>query len=194
MQPYLESSTYIDWQHPAVLAKAKDLADLSCSDVQVAQRCYEFVRDGIRHSWDYRANPVTCKASEVLLHNTGYCFAKSHLLAALLRANSIPAGLCYQRLSLGNGGRPYCLHGLNAVFLRDFGWYRIDARGNKEGVTAHFNPPVERLAFAITEPLERDLPEIWPMPLPQVIQVLTTMATIEEVYRHLPDIELIALQ
>lgn len=26
-------------------------------------------------------NPVTCRASEVLVHGTGYCYAKSHLLA-----------------------------------------------------------------------------------------------------------------
>jgi len=37
-------------------------------------------------------NPVTCKASDVLIYGTGYCYAKSHLLAALLRANAIPAG------------------------------------------------------------------------------------------------------
>lgn len=63
----------------------------------------DFVRDQIRHSADYRPNPVTCKASEVLRHGTGYCYAKSHLLAALLRANGVPAGLCYQRLSVGDG-------------------------------------------------------------------------------------------
>jgi len=39
---------------------------------------------------------VTCSASEVLREGTGICFAKSHLLAALLRAVGIPAGLCYQ--------------------------------------------------------------------------------------------------
>jgi transglutaminase-like putative cysteine protease len=36
---------------------------------------------------------------------------------------------------------PFCLHGLNAVYLEDFGWYRIDARGNKTGVAAQFTPP-----------------------------------------------------
>lgn len=70
----------------------------------------------------------------MLRHRTGFCYAKSHLLAALLRANGIAAGLCYQRLSVNGGGTPYCLHGLNAVFLKDFGWYRVDARGNKPGI------------------------------------------------------------
>lgn len=192
MTPYLESSEYIDWHHPAVLAKAKEFAGLAYSDDVVAQRCYEFVRDSILHSWDHQKNPITCKASDALIHGTGYCYAKSHLLAALLRANSIPTGLCYQRLSVGADGPPYCLHGLNAVFLKEYGWYRIDPRGNKPGVAAAFTPPAETLAFAITDPQERDLPEIWPEPHPLVVKVLTTMNTFEQVYNNLPDIEVIS--
>lgn len=191
MNKYLECSEFIDWQHPAVIVKAKELADMSCSDVTVAERCYAFVRDSIMHSWDYRKNPVTSKASDVLLQGTGYCYAKSHLLAALLRAHSIPAGLCYQRLSVEGEGPPYCLHGLNAVYLKEYGWYRIDPRGNKPGVTAGFTPPIETLAFKLTDAGERDLPEIWPEPLPVVVEALTTMTTVEEVYAHLPDVEMI---
>ena len=85
MEQYLEQSEHINWNHTAIYEKANELA-LGCgSDEEVAKRCFEFVRDGIKHSWDYRLNPVTCKASDVLLHGTGYCYAKSHLLAALLR-------------------------------------------------------------------------------------------------------------
>jgi len=189
-EPYLENSEYIDWQHPLIRAKAAELAEGCASDETMAKRCFEFVRDSIHHSWDYRQNPVTCKASDVLIHATGYCYAKSHLLAALLRANHIPAGLCYQRLRLTPGG-PYCLHGLNAVYLEKFGWYRIDARGNKEGVTAEFDPPTEKLAFPIIEPGERDFPEIWAEPLPLVIKVLTQNRTVEQVFVTLPDVEVI---
>ena len=55
-----------------------------------------------------------------------------------------------------------CLHGLNAVHLEEYGWYRVDPRGNKPGVEAEFAPPVERLAFLVFGPGEADLPEIWP--------------------------------
>jgi len=189
MQQYLDSSEYIDWTHPLVAAKAAALAKGCMSDEVIAKNCFEFVRDAIKHSWDYRMNPVTCKASDVLLHGTGYCYAKSHLLAALLRANGIPAGLCYQRLTAGNSGPPYCLHGLNSVYLKQHGWYRIDARGNKPGVTAEFCPPAEVLAFAIVEAAEKDFTEIWPEPLPQVIKALTQNKTIEQVFENLPDIE-----
>ncbi|WP_019868227.1 transglutaminase-like domain-containing protein [Methylovulum miyakonense] len=189
MNHYLENSQYLDWQHPAVIAKAAELAQSCQADEQISQRCFVFVRDEIKHSWDYQLNPVTCKASDVLLHGTGYCYAKSHLLAALLRANAIPSGLCYQRLSLDGEGSPYCLHGLNAVYLKRHGWYRIDARGNKPGVKAEFTPPFEQLAFAIVDGLERDFAEILPEPLSVVIDVLTRYASVEDVYKHLPDIE-----
>lgn len=188
MHQYLESSTYIDWQHPAVLARARELAAGSSDPVEIARRCFQFVRDEIRHSWDYRQNPVTCRASEALLHGTGYCYAKSHLLAALLRANGIPAGLCYQRLSVGDAGPPYCLHGLNAVWLEQFGWYRIDPRGNKPGIDAQFCPPEERLAFPLQDGNELDLPGIHAEPLPEVVRVLTSYATVEEVHENLPDL------
>jgi len=189
MHNYLLPSQYIDFDHPRVAKKAAALADGVSSELDLVKICFEFVRDDIKHSWDYRMNPVTCKASDVLIHGTGYCYAKSHLLAALLRANAIPAGLCYQRLTVAADGPPYCLHGLNAVYLKQHGWYRIDARGNKPGVAAEFCPPTEKLAFPIVDDLERDFPEIWPEPLPLVVKALTQNTTVEQVFDNLPDIE-----
>ena len=192
MEKYLAPGEQIDWEHPLVLEKAAELSrDCHFDEEAIARSCFQFVRDTIKHSWDYHRNPVTCKASDVLIHGTGYCYAKSHLLAALLRANKIPAGLCYQRLSVEDGGPPFCLHGLNAVYLEEYGWYRIDARGNKAGVDAQFCPPMEKLAFPIAEDEECDFLEIWPEPLSMVVNVLTACETVEEVYRKLPDIEII---
>ncbi|MCG8428798.1 MAG: transglutaminase family protein, partial [Chromatiales bacterium] len=142
-------------------------------------------------SLDYKLNPVTCKASEVLEHGTGYCYAKSHLLAALLRANSIPAGLCYQRLTIEDDEPPFCLHGLNAVFHEEYGWYRIDARGNKPGVNAQFMPPVEQLAYPIITAGEADLLEIWDEPLPVVVDALLNGKNYQDVKDNLPDIPLV---
>jgi len=188
MERFLAESKYIDFSHPAVKEKAAELVAGCGFDEEIARGCYEFVRDFIKHSWDYRLNPVTCKASDVLLHGTGYCYAKSHLLAALLRANGLPAGLCYQRLSIEDNGPPYSLHGLNAVHLKKHGWYRVDARGNKPGVAAEFSPPVEKLAFLIDWEGERDIPGILAEPMPEIVKVLTESKTVEEVYLNLPDI------
>ena len=58
-------------------------------------------------------------------------------------------GLCYQRLAVGEQGPPYCLHGLNAAFFEDHGWYRFDARGNKTGIQASSRPRVSVLHFQL---------------------------------------------
>ena len=189
MEQYLESSEFIDYAHPDVMAKASQLKGELSSDVDIAKACFNYVRDEIKHSWDFKIDQITCKASDVLAFQTGYCYAQSHLLAALLRANGIPAGLCYQRLSVEGNGAPFCLHGLNAVHLEDFGWYRIDPRGNKEGVDAQFNPPIEQLAFNTDDRFETDIQGIFPEPLAVVINVLQTYDTYLDTYNNLPDIE-----
>ncbi len=187
MEKYLRATEVIDWQDPEVLAKAQELSRGAGGARDIARRCFEWVRDHIQHSSDFRRNPVTCSASEVLAAGTGYCYAKSHLLAALLRANGIPAGFCYQRLSVDETGAPYSLHGLNAVHLPEFGWYRIDSRGNKPGVDAQFSPPVEKLAFRIVLPEEKMFPDILADPLAVVVTALRAHNTWDDMYRHLPD-------
>ena len=92
---FLKCTEIIDFDNEGVVAKAKELADGCGSDAEIAKRCFGFVRDEIHHTNDHKDDITTCKASEVLAHGTGWCYAKSHLLAALLRANNIPAALCY---------------------------------------------------------------------------------------------------
>lgn len=177
MTGYLTSSEYIDWQKPEVADKAKSLAKGLAEDAGIVRSCFHFVRDKIKHSWDYKLNPVTAKASDVLKHGTGYCYAKSHLLAAL----------CYQRLTIEKDQPPFCVHGLNAVYLKDYGWYRIDARGNKAEVEAEFCPPKEQLAFPIVSQGEGNFPELYAEPLDVVIKMLNNSETYLEVSENLPD-------
>ena len=190
MEAYLQSSEVIDWRHPAILELAQNIASDYEAPEAVAKACFEWVRDQVRHSYDHQMNPVTWRASDVLLYRTGYCYAKSHLLAALLRANDLPAGFCYQRLSIDEQGAPYSLHGFNAVYLLKVGWYRIDARGNREGVDAQFTPPQEKLAFRIQFPEEADFQTILPEPLPTVVEALKSLKTWQEMLHNLPDISL----
>src|SRR5689334_447498 len=114
---YLRATPIIDWTHPDVHALAQDLAAEHDSPTDIARQCFEWVRDQIAHSVDFQLNPVTCTASDVLAARTGFCYAKSHLLVALCRANGIPAGLCYQRLQTDAQLPAYCLHGLAAILL-----------------------------------------------------------------------------
>ncbi len=191
MDKYLAASDAIDWKNKNIQRKSQELSLSASSTIDTAKACFLYVRDQIKHSGDYKLNPVTYKASDVLKHKTGYCYSKSHLLAALLRANGIPAGLCYQRLTIDNDQPPFCLHGLNAVWLPEIGWYRIDARGNKEGVNAEFTPPNEALAFPIQIKGELDLQEVWSEPLSEVTAVLTSSKHYVEVLKNLPDVEII---
>ncbi|WP_227718146.1 transglutaminase family protein [Microbulbifer sp. Q7] len=188
MQAYLQDSPIIDWQHPEIVAAAAELKCRSGAKFGTVRNTFEFVRDEIRHSGDFDVSPVTCRASEVLAAGTGVCFAKSHLLAALLRANDIPAGFCYQRLRLDEAHNRYGLHGLNAVHLDAYGWIRIDARGNKRGITTEFIPPQERLAYIPSADGERDLPDLYAAPLSQVIDLLKRSDSCRTVLENLPDV------
>ncbi len=187
MAPFLETTDIVDCSSEVVRTLAADLQARSDDTESCVRQAFEWVRDRIRHSIDYGCRNVTCRASDVLQYGTGFCYAKSHLLAAVLRACGVPTGFCYQRLSVGDSGPPWCLHGLNAVFLPKHGWYRIDARGNRKGVQAEFTPPHEQLAFAVTEPQESDDPVIYARPLPVVTEALQTATSVQELMEHLPD-------
>jgi transglutaminase-like putative cysteine protease len=151
---YLISDTIIDWKEPAVYNLAQELTANESSEVIKARTLFEWVRNNIPHSGDIISDLLTCIASDVLKHQTGICFAKSHLLAALLRAVNIPAGLCYQILksdseNLKNQNQ-LILHGLNGIYLTSINkWIRVDARGNTNGINAQFSIEKELLAFAM---------------------------------------------
>jgi transglutaminase-like putative cysteine protease len=189
LESYLKSTPVVDWESLPVLTQARELAKSGSGDAAITKAAFEWVRDEVKHSYDHSLNPLTCSASQVLKHRTGYCFAKSHLLAALLRANGIPAGFCYQRVNGENKGIDFYLHGYCAVYLENVGWYRIDPRGNKPGVDAQFTPPVEKLAYRVGREGEWDDPRVWPEPLEMVVQALNRHQTWDGFLANLPDLE-----
>lgn len=188
-EAYLASSRYIDYDDSAVRAVGKSLE--AKDEVETAGRAYRFVRDMIRHSWDAQDKRVTARASQVLRQGVGICWAKANLLAALLRVNGIPAGICYQRLTLGDTPESgYCVHALNAAYLLSINrWVRMDARGNKPGVLAEFSLERERLAFPVREELgEVDEKVIYAEPLDSTMRVLERSTDALAMYlHHLPD-------
>lgn len=166
---FLGADEFVCHTDPAVRALAAELRRGSDGDVAFARAAYEWVRDEVAHSVDARDPRVTATAAEVLEHRVGLCYAKSHLLAALLRAEGVPAGLCYQRLAHGDG---YVLHGLVAVHLED-AWHRLDPRGNTGNIDAQFALGEERLAWAVDPTLgEIDCPRIFGVPARSVVDAL----------------------
>lgn len=186
LEPFGRATTVVDWEHPDVRALARELSrDRGLLDV--VRACFEWVRDQVPHTVDAGLDPVTCTASEVLRERTGFCYAKSHLLAALLRANGVATGFVYQRLALGAREGAFCLHGLNAVQLPGVGWYRVDARGNRHDLRADFDPPREVLPYASARPGERLFAGIWADPAPLVVDALRLHRTRAALEADLPD-------
>ncbi|MEQ8157002.1 MAG: transglutaminase family protein [Clostridiaceae bacterium] len=150
---YLLSSKYVDFHKKIIQDKAKELFCDDLDEIQKIKIAFEYVRDEIHHSWDIQSDRVTRTASEVLIYKEGMCYAKSMLLAALLRCQGIPTGFCYQRLTLGDTpDTGYCIHALNAGFLSAKSkWIRIDARGNTNRKNAQFFIDKEQLAFPVRE-------------------------------------------
>jgi transglutaminase-like putative cysteine protease len=186
-EAFLAPSDVVDFHHGAVASLARKL---SAEDaVATAERCFLWVRDEVAHSIDVKTELVTCTASEVLAARTGLCYAKSHLLVALLRANEIPSGFVYQRLTVDGPNPPYCLHGLVAAFLPGHGMYRMDPRGNRPGIDARFMPPEERLAFTNTHPGERLFEGVRSAPCEPVLRALEAHTRMSELVRALPDAE-----
>ncbi len=175
LEAYLAEQAYVDYAHPLIQETLNSLCLAECSELERIKKTYEFVRDEVHHSMDVQGVRVTCAASEVLRYREGLCYAKSHLLAALLRAQGISTGFCYQRLLLGSTpAEGYVLHGLNAVYLAtERRWIRLDARGNKPGIAACFSLDEEHLAYVVQLALgEIDYPTIYVQPHPIVIQAL----------------------
>ena len=84
---YLRQTDVIDFNN---LTIPDEFEKNTAPEIALVKRLYEFVRDNIAHSADISGTFVTCNASDVLEKGEGICYAKSHLLAALLRKNEFP--------------------------------------------------------------------------------------------------------
>ncbi len=189
LKEYLEETQIIDYSNKNIKDLAYDLSKNCDCDEKIAKNVFLYVRDNIMHVGDYKLNINTCKASDVLNIKAGWCYSKSHLVAALLRANNIPTALSYQRLSCSEYTKDsYCLHGLNEIYLKNYGWYKVDARGNKKGVNAQFNPPNEQLAFDFSEENEYNLKERFINPHKKIVDFLNKkFDSYENMMKNLPD-------
>lgn len=170
---YLQESEFINYSNPLIQELIASFNQET--ELDRIKAVYEFVRDQIDHSFDIKSSEVTRRASEVLEKKHGICYAKSHLLAAILRGMGIPAGICYQRLTLYDKPEDgYCVHALNTIYLGELDkWIRVDARGNKEGVHAQLLIDEEKLAFPIRiEYGEKDYFINYAQPHPQIIKTL----------------------
>ncbi len=168
-QQYLGADPVIESGDPEICALSSELRTVHGSDEEFAKAAFDWVRDNVEHSIDALNPLVTLSSTEVLRERVGLCYAKSHLLVALLRSQGIPSGLCYQRLHNAGG---HVLHGLVAVYLYG-SWHRLDPRGNRPGVSTTFSLNGEDLAYEIDESLgEVDYPQVLRFPAVNVVHAL----------------------
>lgn len=86
-----QQTVFCDFDHPAVLNLAKELANGVTDAREITKSVFKHVRDNIRFGFDQ----VQVKASETLEKGYGVCWNKALLMVALLRANEIPARLSF---------------------------------------------------------------------------------------------------
>ncbi len=176
----------IDWGTPLVKAKIQDIKNQTADPKERAKIAFEFTRDQIQHSFDDQScTRVTISAEEAMEKKEGICFAKAHLLATLLRGMGIPAGFCYQLKNNPKAG--YVLHGLNAIYFKDTGWFRVDPRGNKPGIDAQFSIETEQLAYPIDPSKgEKDYPQVLTQPLDLVIKAMENSKDVHALFYNRP--------
>lgn len=187
---YLEDTITIDWQTPPLMDQARVLLEGVEDNELRVERLFAFVRDEIAHSLDVPTEQSTCRASEVLRERTGLCYAKSHLLAGLLRYAGFPTGFCYARLASSEHPGRFALHGFNAVYWRPAeGWIYLDARGDREGVatSCRFEAPWSLAYWPDVERGESFLPFVYKRPAKRIVDLLERAPDFEAVRRNLPD-------
>lgn len=186
---YLISDSIINWEYPEIKNTAQELTANIEDEIEKARILFEWVRDNIPHSNDAEINTVTCIASDVLEKKTGICFAKSHLLAALLRSVKIPAGFCYQVIQRDPPvDNRLVMHGLNGIYLSFLDkWIRVDARGNTREVNAQFSTEEEQLAFPMNASVGEFIYDtIYAAPVKNVTEKLMKYKTRTELWEDLP--------
>src|SRR5262245_32540523 len=186
---YLKSTPIIDWDTPAIRAQTQALTAGLTDETATACTRFEWVRDAIPHSGDIETDIVTCTASDVLRQRTGLCYAKSHLLAAMLRCSGIPAGFCYQVFRRDPPYDGLALHGLNGLYLPSLArWIRVDPRGNTGTIDAQFSLTAERLAFSVDPHRGECIYEtIYADPAPAVVTVLRGFTSLHALWPYLPE-------
>lgn len=126
----LAVTRYIDHDHPAIVAAAREATAGIGDPRQQAVALHDLVRERVRFGWSGRFHDQ--RASEVLAAGIGYCNTKSTLFVALLRAVGIPARPRFVSLDarildgLTDPGTRFVDHSITEVWL-DGRWVATDS-------------------------------------------------------------------
>ncbi len=187
---YLEDTIVVDWQTPKVLERARDLCSPKPGQAPGIRAAWGFVRDEIGDSLSDGRDVLTCNASHVLREGTGLSYAKSHLLAALLRARGFPAGFGYQRLRDGETRSGFALHGFVGVWVGELDtWVALDPCAEPAAPAGDdfLAGPVSWARIPDPEAGETTYPTLFARPPKRVLDPLERGGSPSRIRRFLPD-------
>jgi transglutaminase-like putative cysteine protease len=128
MKQFLSPATYVDSDHPAVIAFSRENSKGN-NPRERAVSLYYAVRDGIRYNpfLDF-SKDAAFQASQCLAAGEGFCIGKAALLAACARADGIPARVGFAdvknhlttpALRERMGSDLFVYHGFTELFLEE---------------------------------------------------------------------------
>ena len=134
MNPYLQPTFFMDWDHPDILTLSTSLTRGIDDEGEKARQLFYFVRDEIRYNpYSPFEKREDYQAHLILKQKEGYCIQKAIVLAALARACGIPARL--RLADIRNHLSPpkllemmktdiFYFHGYNELFLWNH-WIKV---------------------------------------------------------------------
>jgi len=185
---FLEEDEYVDFTDISISREVAQ-AIIGCNtEEEKVKAVFEFVRDSITNAFDVDAISIPCTASETVRARVGTDDSKANLLAAMVRALGIPAGFCYQRLTiLDDDSEGHYLHCYNAIYL-DGKWIKLDASTDRGGKKGGFCKITLDLPFQPRDVYDEcNIPGIFAKPNETSMQVHRAAEYIEEVMFNLPD-------
>jgi len=117
--PFLYPNQYVTFYNSSnCVSKAKELAKMANSDLDVVGFIYNYVSTNITYDYD-KANSVQSgylpNPDAILKSKKGICLDYASLMVAMLRSQKIPA-----RLEVGYAGEAY--HAWISTYIKDVGW------------------------------------------------------------------------
>ena len=117
-EQWLKPTKFVDSDHPKIVAKAAEFKGATVAET-INKTVVGTV--AIRSKQKGQAREMT---ASIALEKSGSCTSNANLLAALLRANGIPARILSGYPTWANA--PYQTHYIVEAYVDGFGWYPIE--------------------------------------------------------------------
>lgn len=136
---YTFPSRKIDSDHPAIVAKARELAEGEDDLFQFAFNVGRWVTENVRYDLNSLTTNVAQKASWVLENKQGVCDEMTSLFVAMMRSQGVPArfvsGISYTEHPdvVATLGTNWASHGWAEVYFPKVGWVPFDLTFDEYG-------------------------------------------------------------